>query len=187
MEALHCLRAEHAGILISLEILETVLKRMNKGKAVDLGHLQGIVEILTILNHQCHEVKEEALLFPVMERAGVPRRGGVLDMMRLGHCALRSIMLQMDVALQELQDGDQDALGLFMEASRYYVAILRDHVSQEKDVVLPLAEKVVPGQCLRDLAADLEKIDEACTGNWKHERLPDLITELSGTYPQDFF
>lgn len=186
MDALHCLRVEHSGILIGLEILETVWERMNEGKAVDLDHLHGTVEILTVLNHQCHEVKEEALLFPAMERAGVPRRGGVLDLARLGHCALRSIMLQMGMALQVLQDGDQDARAMFMEASRYYVAILRDHVFQEKDVIFPLAEKVVPGQCLGELAADLEKIDEECTGSWKRERLPGLTTELSKTYLQGF-
>ena len=73
MNATDQLRAEHEGILTMLQILERISEQMNSGKQADTAHLGKIVEFLQVFADKCHHGKEEDILFPALEKVGIPR------------------------------------------------------------------------------------------------------------------
>jgi hemerythrin-like domain-containing protein len=75
------LRAEHDGILVMLKILERVSGQLTSPSTVELKHLDQILEFLKVFVDRCHHGKEEDILFPALEEAGIPRRGGPIGVM----------------------------------------------------------------------------------------------------------
>lgn len=82
MKATEQLRNEHRGIEVMLDILAKVCGRLQAGGSVDPQHLAEILEFFTVFVDKCHHAKEEDLLFPAMEQAGIPgdtgQMGGLL-------------------------------------------------------------------------------------------------------------
>jgi len=68
------LKEEHKGIILMLRVLEQMCDRLDAGEPVDLDHLERSVEFLKVFADTCHHAKEEELLFPAMEQAGIPRK-----------------------------------------------------------------------------------------------------------------
>jgi len=52
---------------------------------VDISHLDQILEFLKVFVDKCHHGKEEKVLFPAMEEAGIPRQGGPISVMFYEH------------------------------------------------------------------------------------------------------
>jgi hemerythrin-like domain-containing protein len=81
MKATQQLRAEHEGIQLMLRILEAICRKLEAGERVNPDHMEGIIEFFRVFVDHCHHGKEEELLFPVMEAAGVIKQGGPLGVM----------------------------------------------------------------------------------------------------------
>jgi hypothetical protein len=76
MKATEQLRNEHEGIKLMMHILWKLSGKLEAGEEVDPEHLEKIIEFFRIFADKCHHGKEEDLLFPVLEAAGIPREGG---------------------------------------------------------------------------------------------------------------
>lgn len=125
MRATEELRAEHDGILVILAILEKISDRISTGETVELGHLDKIMEFLRVFADRCHHGKEEGILFPALEEAGVPKEGGPIGVMLYEHTDGRNHIKEMSDALEGLKAGNESARHAFVDASRKYVALLR--------------------------------------------------------------
>ena len=79
------LKEEHQGILLMLRILEKVAAKLGAKGKLDLKHLERIVEFFRVFVDKCHHGKEEDLLFPEMEKAGVPKEQGPIGVMLAEH------------------------------------------------------------------------------------------------------
>jgi DUF438 domain-containing protein len=79
------LKKEHEAIKLMVRIMGSVSDRLESGKKVDPKHLDSILEFIKVFADKCHHAKEEDLLFPVMEKAGIPKEGGPVGMMLLEH------------------------------------------------------------------------------------------------------
>ena len=75
MQPTEDLMTEHRAIERMLAILEAISGRLEEGEATDARHLEQIIEFLQVFGDRCHHAKEEDLLLPAMEDAGVPREG----------------------------------------------------------------------------------------------------------------
>jgi hemerythrin-like domain-containing protein len=66
------LKKEHEAIKLMIRIMGSVSDRLESGKKVDPKHLDSILEFIKVFADKCHHAKEEDLLFPAMEKAGIP-------------------------------------------------------------------------------------------------------------------
>ena len=71
MHATQSLRDEHRLIRRVLDAFEIALGRSARGAAVERATFEGFLEFFTGFADEYHHQKEEALLFPSLERAGV--------------------------------------------------------------------------------------------------------------------
>jgi len=176
------LREEHQGILLMLRILEKVSTKVEANERVDPTHLERIVEFLRVFADKCHHGKEEDLLFPEMEKAGVPKEGGPIGVMLAEHQQGRGFIRGMGEALDRWKKGDPEALPTYAENARSYIALLTQHISKEEKVLFPMGEKALSKKTQKELVEGFEKIEAERIGEGTHEEFHKLLHHLQEVY-----
>ncbi len=176
------LKEEHQGILLMLKILEKVAAKLEAKEKVDLNHLERIVEFLRVFADRCHHGKEEDLLFPAMEKAGVPKEQGPIGVMLAEHQQGRGFIKGMAEALDRQKKGDPKALPSYTENARNYIALLTQHIKKEENVLFPMGEKVLSKKTQEELVEGFEKIEVERIGEGTHEEFHKLLHQLQDIY-----
>lgn len=182
MTATEELRAEHEGIKLMLRILDKYCALLEGGEEVDPEHGERMIEFIRVFADRCHHEKEEELLFPALERHGIPREGGPIGVMLHEHDAGRACVRGMTEALEKFKGGDKGAAGSFIENARAYVELLGAHIEKENQVLFPMAEMRLTDKEQTELAEAFEKVETEKIGAGKHEEFHALLAKLRGIY-----
>jgi len=172
------LRKEHDAILKMLEVTEAVAKRLDSGAGVPPATLGQLQEFFRVFADTCHHGKEEDLLFPALEKKGMPRGGGPIGVMLVEHDQGRSLIKQMVEAADAYQQNAKDAAIRWSKAARGYAELLRNHIAKENDVLFVMAERMLSRQDQERLAEEFEKVEVEKLGEGTHERLHGMIGEM---------
>lgn len=182
MRATEDLVAEHGGVLRMLAILEEVAARLEAGRRVPAEQLNAMVEFLQVFADRCHHAKEEGVLFPAMEAAGIPRQGGPLGVMFAEHVTARAHVRALADSAAGAARGDRAAAATFAEHARAYAALLRAHIDKEDHVLYPMADRVLNEKKQDALAEEFEQIERDVIGPGRHEAFHHLLDELEAEY-----
>jgi hemerythrin-like domain-containing protein len=177
MTATDDLRAEHEGILRMLAILNAVSERIHAGKSVPVAQLEGILDFLKVFADKCHHGKEEDILFPALEAAGMPREGGPIGVMLHEHTLGRGHIRDMGAALA---GGDGQAA--FAAPAQAYVELLTQHIAKENDVLFVMAEKLLGIPALTQMHEPFERLEQERIGPGRHEAFHRLLDDLAAEY-----
>jgi len=173
---------EHQAILLMIRILEKMSDRLRSGEKVDPLHLERAVDFIKIFADKCHHGKEEDLLFPAMEEAGIPRDGGPLGVMLHEHTEGRAYVKAMTEALAGIKKGDRRSATLFAENARDYGSLLSQHIFKEDHVLYPMADKRLSAAKQDELEAGFARVERDIVGEGKHEEYHRLLEELESVY-----
>ncbi len=184
MTPMEQLKEEHQGIQLMLRILDEVCRRIGSSEKVDTGHLEKILEFIRVFADKCHHGKEEDLLFPEMERAGVPKERGPIEVMLLEHSKGRDSVRGMGEALEGYKRGEAGASSRFFENARNYIALLTQHIDKENNVLFPWGERVLSKEQKERLIEAFETLEHERIGEGKHEEFHQLLRQLSEVYLQ---
>jgi hemerythrin-like domain-containing protein len=176
------LSAEHQAILLMIRILEKMSDRLEAGEKVAPVHLEKAVDFIKVFADKCHHGKEEDLLFPAMEKAGIPRSGGPLGVMLSEHVEGRGYVRAMAEALAGIKKGDRRAGGQFAENARNYGALLSRHIFKEDNILYPMADGRLSAAQQDELAACFAEVEEKVIGRGKHEAYHRFLEELEAVY-----
>lgn len=77
---------------------------------VKVAHLEKIHEFLKVFADKCHHAKEEDVLFPEMEKAGVLRKGGPIGVMLAEHAQGREYVKNIGDGINKYKAGDKKAV-----------------------------------------------------------------------------
>ena len=176
------LKQEHQGILLMLRVLDRVAAKIESGAKTEIDHLERMVEFLRVFADRCHHGKEEDLLFPAMEKAGIPRERGPIGVMLLEHEEGRGYIRAMVDALARNKKGESVALQDFAKGARNYINLLTQHIQKEDQVLFPMGERVLPKEIQAKLAEGFEKIEMERIGAGTHEKFHKLLEELEKKY-----
>jgi len=182
MKATEQLKAEHQGILLMLQILEAMCRRLESGKEVAAGDLDSVVEFLRVFVDKCHHGKEEDVLFPAMVEAGLPREGGPIGVMLAEHNAGRDYVKRISEAVAEYGAGRRDAAPGIVEHARGYISLLNIHIQKEDGVLYALADMHLSDAHQDVLAEEFEKIERDRIGPGRHEQFHELLKQLKRKY-----
>ncbi|MBP6964949.1 MAG: hemerythrin domain-containing protein [Armatimonadetes bacterium] len=182
MYATQDLRDEHEGIKVALAVLDRLAGRIEADDRKVLDDVEQIVDFLKTFADRCHHGKEEDLLFPALESAGVPRENGPIGVMLAEHTGGREYIRAMGDALRGLREGASGAASAFADAAHGYARLLGEHIEKENDVLFTIAEsRLTPEQHAR-LAEGFEQIEQERIGPGVHERYHALLDRLRDTY-----
>ncbi len=182
MKATEQLRNEHEGIKLMMRILEKLCGKLDAGEAVDPEHLEKITEFLRVFADKCHHGKEEDLLFPAMEAAGIPREGGPIGVMLLEHDKGRGYIMGMADAVAKYKRGDNKAAPVIASNARNYISLLTQHIEKENRVLFPMADAHLSEERQESMFEEFEKIEVEKIGVGKHEEFHRLLDDLAETY-----
>jgi hemerythrin-like domain-containing protein len=163
-KAIQDLRNEHDALLHVLDIIDHLLA--NPAERDQEIHFAGeLLNFLTVFADKCHHGKEEQMLFPHLEQAGVPNQGGPIGVMLMEHVQGRDLIGQMKAAVQA------DDLATFKAALAAYSQLLRAHIAKENEILFPLADRVLDDELQNELFEHFEAHEETVVGQGVHEQL----------------
>jgi hemerythrin-like domain-containing protein len=179
MKATEVLREEHRVIEGVLETLEEAAGRLESGRPVRPEFLLAVTDFIRGFADGCHHRKEEGVLFKRMEAHGVPAGGGPVGVMLAEHELGRRYTRELTAAAQAMQAGDTGARRMALESARSYIALLRQHIWKEDNILFPMADHVIPAEQHAAVWRDFEHVEHAETGAGVHERYLALAEALA--------
>jgi hemerythrin-like domain-containing protein len=183
MKAIQDLRMEHDAVRLTLRVLERIAQRIEQtGTPDDPQHVDHLLEFFTVFVDQCHHGKEEELLFPAMEQAGVARDRGPIGVMLREHELGRECVKKMKDAFSRVKAGDPRAGADFTLSARDYIALLNQHIDKENNVLFPMAERQLSEATLGELSKGFDRIEEQKIGVGRHEEFHKMIDQLERVY-----
>ena len=181
------LKHEHEAILFSLGILEKMAEAAGSGDS-RLGsawNAEDARELLGFLKEfadGCHHGKEEGILFPAMEKAGILNEGGPIGVMFHEHELGRDRIRGMKAALEGAGGHDGVAREAFAREADGYIELLRQHIEKENTILFPLGEKALTPQTLEGLYELFEDHEERVIGHGRHQELHAMLSGFEKRY-----
>jgi len=170
MQATEDLMREHRLIERMLDSLEAAAARVKAGESMRVGFFMEAADFIKDFADGCHHHKEEGVLFPALEAAGVPRIGGPIGAMLAEHERGRLLTYEMRSAAERIRAGEPAAEDKLWLSAQGYVDLLRPHILKEDTVLFPMADRVIPGEQQRVLAEAFERIEREEIGEGVHEK-----------------
>lgn len=153
MSPTHELTLEHRRISTLLQVLE----RLCRAVEVDAPRLERAVDLLASYADRLHHGKEERHLFPALERAGLPRGHGPVQVMLDEHEEGRAGIDALRAGVRALRAG-RPAKDLRSACARY-VSLLREHIEKEDEVLFPMAEELLGASARAELTRAFAQVD----------------------------
>jgi hemerythrin-like domain-containing protein len=175
---------EHRLIVRMLDILERNARLTAAGRYTNYRfYLDGVAFIRNYAD-RFHHAKEEDVLFEALVANGMPREHSPVAAMLMEHDQGRAFVRAMEEAAQAALSGRGDQDRIIAENALGYVALLREHIAKEDDILYPLAERLIPegardaivaayGKAEERTAADFETQYEAIVAGYEAEMVVD--------------
>ncbi|NSW76983.1 MAG: hemerythrin domain-containing protein [Candidatus Atribacteria bacterium] len=184
MRATAALKEEHRAVKAMLDIWEGIGNRWQKTGELDEEGLSSTLEFAQVFVDRCHHGKEEDLLFPALEEAGIQREGGPIGVMLKEHEEGRSHIREIASSLKEYQKGNREAAKTVVDRMKAYVDLLRQHIEKEDTVLYVLADQHFSPEKEEELLRGFETIEEERIGKGRHEAFHRMLHELRQRYPK---
>jgi hemerythrin-like domain-containing protein len=161
------LRAEHVVIESVLGALRTWAKGLAEGAGTASDGAR-FLRFFRVYAGELHHDREEAILFPALEKSGLPARGPVTTLVH-DHHTMAETLNRLETALGA---GDREGVA---EHARDYSHALWAHIDAETSVLFPESESRLEKKGIRDLP--LRDLTDS-----EREALEDAA-RLATTYP----
>jgi hemerythrin-like domain-containing protein len=182
MKASEQLRAEHQGIRMMMSVLGKICDNMASGGRADTAQIAKILDFFKVFVDKCHHGKEEAMLFPALEKVGIAKEGGPIGVMLSEHEHGRALVRNMTKFLAEYESGSSDAGKEFCRNTREYIGFLDSHIDKENNVLFEMADANLSEAEQNDLYERFEKFEEEKIGSGVHEEFHKFMDALAAQY-----
>ena len=94
------LKKEHETINVMLMVLEKICMQIESGEKINSEHLEKVLEFLRFFADKCHHQKEEDILFPAMEKAGMSDYHNTINAILSEHNKSREYIIKLEEAIE---------------------------------------------------------------------------------------
>ncbi|HOD27735.1 MAG TPA: hemerythrin domain-containing protein [Syntrophales bacterium] len=168
---------EHDAILFSLKVLEEICRRVESQKDALVKDITDLIDFLKLFADKCHHGKEEGFLFPALKEVGIPEDGPI-GVMLAEHTQGRNFIKQMQESLTDKMFRTED----FVKSARGYIALLRDHIEKENNILFPMGDAKLSNAKQRELLELFETFEDDVIGKGKHEELHRQLQAFNAKY-----
>jgi hemerythrin-like domain-containing protein len=183
MKPIQDLIMEHEAVKLTLKILDKICCNIEQtGKISSPVHLNQLIEFFIIFVDKCHHGKEEELLFPALEAIGVQKDGGPIGVMLSEHQQGREYVRKMNGSFSQYNEGDHEAAAKLVKNAKAYIALLREHIDKEDNILFPIADNRLPEKKKAELWEGFETIETQKIGTGKHEEFHKMLERLEDVY-----
>tara|TARA_B100000029_G_scaffold8071_1_gene8543 strand:+ start:350 stop:904 length:555 start_codon:yes stop_codon:yes gene_type:complete len=151
------LRNDHKLIEKVLHALGTTIKLLKDGKQIPEQILLPTLDFTQNFTDICHHGKEEEVLFPALEKAGMPTNMGPIRMMLIDHKRTKEIAEHISVSSKKyLENGNSDYL---IESLELYVQHVTEHLWKENNRLFMMADSRL-NYAAKDIDRNINDIEE---------------------------
>jgi hemerythrin-like domain-containing protein len=179
MYATDLLENEHRVIEQVLDCLDQMAYRYIQGEPLDLFATRQAIDFLHNFADQCHHVKEEKHLFPVMEARGSAREHGPISRMLAEHARGREYLHALAEAAEGAATGEAESRYEFADHARAYIFWLREHITTEDERLFPMANRSLTEEDQRRLLRSFESVEEGEMRAGMHAKYLHIANELA--------
>lgn len=173
------LKQEHRLIERVLDALEAAAGHLEGGHPVPPEFFLDAADFIAGFADGCHHKKEEGVLFGAMVESGLPRpEEPPLEIFLDEHVEGRALTRAMRDAARQLQGGDAGARAALVSSVNRYVALLRDHIVREDDMLFPMADEMLSAEQQRSVLREFERVEREDVGAGAHQRFHELAERL---------
>jgi hemerythrin-like domain-containing protein len=183
MSATDILRTEHRVIEQVLSCLAKVANDCESQKKLDGVTAKQIIDFFQTFADQCHHLKEEQRLFPLLELKGFSPHSGPTGVLRGEHDLGRRLLQSMSEAIPNVLIGNADARNRFVNLARAYLHLMREHIVKEDTRLFPMASEILTDEDQQDLLKAFDEMEgkkEHGATRQKYQRLADDLAERLG-------
>ena len=177
-DPIHMLTHEHEIILKVVAGLERIARELDKGIEADPDTLRAIVRFMREFADRCHHAKEEDLLFPAMERKGVPDTGCPLGGLLHEHSEGRSLVTALSNAVETYAAGARKDGREITTIAGKIATLYTNHIWKENEMVFPMVARLFSDSERNALFEEFEQAEERVGAN--HEELAAFAARLAG-------
>src|SRR3970040_1095158 len=153
-KATEALKQEHR---IIEKVLGAVEKLTKSPGEIPVDLWEKAIDFIRNFADKCHHLKEEGLLFPMLEEHGIPREGGPVGMMLMEHEEGRGYVRAMAAALSAAKGDAEGAKKQLGENARAYLRLLKEHIAKEDQILFEMADAHIGPQGQRMLLEQFEE------------------------------
>jgi len=174
------LEAEHRVIQRVVGGMVRLEAALEEGAEPKVETLRAIVEYMRTYADKCHHAKEEAHLFTLLERKGVPIGGCPLGALIHEHETGRALVTALAEAAEAYQRDGVAAREAVKLGLRALVALYPAHIWKEDYLLFPMANKLLTAEEQRELREKFA-LAEVEIGGDVHERFEQFAETLERT------
>jgi hemerythrin-like domain-containing protein len=173
------LEAEHRAIERVVLAAVKLADALEAGGSVGAETMLQLVEFMRTYADKCHHGKEEAELFPMLARRGVPIRGCPLGTLTGEHIQGRALVAALHDAAVAQTAGDPAAREAVSRSLRGISVLYPNHIWKEDYLLIPMCGKVLSPADQAELRARFDRADQAM-GSYTIERFERAATDIEG-------
>ncbi len=178
MRPTEILKEEHKEIRRMLKILGVAREKLKNGEDVGRDVFEKILEFIKVFADKCHHGKEEDILFPAMEIAGIPRESGPIGVMLFEHNVGREAVKNMKEGIEEFFNGNENARNKIIENAEKYIELLDSHIYKEDNILYPMADMHLSEEEQRELLEKFKEVEKKIIGEGTHQSFLELLENL---------
>jgi hemerythrin-like domain-containing protein len=156
--ALNIIRSEHRSLAAVIHGLQFLVEQIQKrGPKPDLKVFRAMIHYIDTFPERLHHPKEDRYLFAKIQLR-YPEGNSIISGLEAQHVRGAELIRELERSLLEWEERGDVAFPDFAHKVREFSDFHWQHMREEEDVVMPLAERVL-------LEEDWKEIDAAFAGN----------------------
>jgi hemerythrin-like domain-containing protein len=171
------LEEEHHVIQKVVGIFAVLAEELEAGRDVEPETLREIVEFMHTFADKCHHGKEEAHLFPLLERKGVPVRGCPIGILTVEHQRGRALVSALASAIEPYSSNRESVRNSVIQTLKSLTELYPGHIWKEDYLLFPMTNKILNVDEQKDLYQMFETVEKTI-GPDVHRRFEQLAEKL---------
>lgn len=172
------LESEHRIIEKMLGAMARLTEALESGRVVCSEDIAAMVEFLRTFADQCHHGKEEKILFPILQRKGVPISGCPLGILIHEHTRGRTLVNDLSESAAAHAAGNLGAKEILLTSMKGLLELYPSHIWKEDYLLFPLTEKILSLTEQEALANEFEQVEKEI-GMEIHHRCVQIAEQLA--------
>ena len=172
---------EHRLIVRMLVVLEQKAAQTARGEYDNYRFYLEAVDFIRNYADRFHHAKEEDVLFEAMVKNGMPRANSPIAAMLLEHEQGRGFVRAMERAAHGALAEESGQVSIIVDNALQYVALLRDHIAKEDEILYPLAERIMPASLRSEIIRGYQVAESHVSGDFskRYEALVAASEEIA--------